>query len=90
MNDKIEKKEVNDDLENFLNEEIKRTEEELKEVQDELIKIYNSLSAYVEVLDKDIKDAFERFDDKKWLAITNKKNIILQHLIELERLIKKK
>ena len=90
MNDDVEKKENVDDIEKFINEEKEKTEEELKEVQNELIKIYNSLSAYLDVLDKEIKDAFDKLDDKKWLSLTNKKNIMLQHLVELERIINKK
>lgn len=90
MNDDVEKKENVDDIEKFINEEKEKTEEELKEVQNELIKIYNSLSAYLDVLDKEIKDAFDKLDDKKWLSLTNKKNIMLQHLVELERIINKR
>ncbi len=89
MTDDIEKDERMDDLERFIIEEKGKTEEELREVQDELLKVYNSLTAYLEVLDYEIKDAFEKSDDKKWLAFTNKKHIILHHLTELERIIKK-
>ncbi|MCX7991321.1 MAG: hypothetical protein N2999_04690 [Proteobacteria bacterium] len=90
MNDDIEKKEDLDDIEKFINEEKDKTEEELKEVHEELIKVYNSLSSYIEILNREIKEAFDRFDEKKWLSLTNKKNIILQQLVELERIIRKK
>ncbi len=90
MTDDIEKEETVDDIEKFINEEKGKIEEELKEVQDELVKVFNSLTAYLGVLDYEIKDAFEKSDDKKWLSLTNKKNIILQNLAELERLIKKR
>lgn len=90
MTDDIEKKEELDDIEKFINEEKEKTEEELTAIQEELLKVYNSLSAYIDVLDKEIKEAFDKFDDKKWLSLTNKKNIILQQLVELQRIINKK
>ncbi len=90
MNDDIEKKEDLDDVEKFINEEKEKIEEELKEVHKELLRVYNSLSCYIEILDKEINEAYRKFDDKKWLSLTNKKNIILQHLAELEGIIKKR
>lgn len=89
MKDNMEEEEL-DDIERFISNEKDKTEEELKEVQEELVKVYNSLSAYLDILNLEIKDAFEKFDDKKWLSLTNKKNIILQNLAELERIIRKR
>ncbi len=89
MEKKIEDNIENDDIEKFINSEREKTKTELAEIQEELKKLYDRLSNYIEVLDSEIKLAFELGDDKQWISLTNKKAIILQRLAEIAQILNK-
>lgn len=88
--EKIDKtQEEVDDVERFLGEEKSRISLELKEIQEELVKLHNSMASYLNILDREIRDAFENGDEKTWLSLTNRKSIMLQRLAEIGYMMKR-
>lgn len=78
-----------DDIEKFIEAESDKTAKELIEIQEELLKVTKRLSDYLNVLDGEIKIAYEMGDEKLWLSLTNRKAIILQRLSELTQILNK-
>lgn len=78
-----------DDIEQYIESERAKISEELAEIQQELIKLMERLENYIDVIEREIKAAFEAGDDKAWLSLTNKKAIFLQRLSEIVEIIKK-
>ncbi|GAB4436384.1 MAG: hypothetical protein OHK0040_07610 [bacterium] len=89
MEKKVEANAENDDIERFLKSETDKTKKELAEIQSELEKLTKSLSDYINVLEEEIKLAFDMGDEKLWLSLTNKKAIILQRLAEIAQILNK-
>lgn len=89
MEKKVEVNAENDDIERFLKSETDKTKKELAEIQSELEKLTKSLSDYINVLEEEIKLAFDMGDEKLWVSLTNKKSIILQRLAEIAQILNK-
>jgi hypothetical protein len=76
-------------LEAYLEKEKAQTEKELAEVQEVLVQMYKKIRSEIELLDREIKSAYEDGNEPLWISLTNKKSLLLQNLYELVRLIKK-
>ncbi len=76
-------------IEEYLEKERAQTEKELAEVQKELVQMYDKISSEIELLDREIRKAYEEGNEPLWVSLTNKKSLLLQNLHELVSLLKK-
>lgn len=78
-----------DSLDDFLEKENIKLSIELKEIHGELEILYNKLAAHIEVLDKQIAQAYDDGNDALWINLTNTKHLLLQNLQEMAHLLRK-